>query len=60
MATLTVNVYVRSRVEGRRLYTVAEDEKGKLLQLPCTYYLRYQSESKQTWQRVGVMTINSK
>jgi len=32
---------------------VAEDEKGKLLQLPCTYYLR-SIEAKQTWQQVGV------
>ncbi len=56
MATPTVNVYVRGRVEGKRTYTLAEDEKGKLLQLPGTYYLRYDQHGKQTWQRVGDFT----
>ncbi len=53
MAVPKVLVLVRQRVEGRRAYVCAQDDKGKLLQLPGTYYLRYNQHGKSQWQRVG-------
>ncbi|HWF38856.1 MAG TPA: hypothetical protein VG322_10080, partial [Candidatus Acidoferrales bacterium] len=53
MAVPKVLVLVRQRVAGKRAYVSAQDDKGKLLQLPGTYCLRYNQHGKSQWQRVG-------
>jgi hypothetical protein len=51
MAIPKVKVYARA---GDK-YLPAEDAKGKLLQLPGTYYLRHNKHGKPIWQKVGAM-----
>jgi hypothetical protein len=53
MAVPKVLVLVRQRVAGKRAYVSAQDDKGKLLQLPGTCYLPYSQHGKSQWQRIG-------